>query len=95
MESDEIYVDISKREGVYKRKKDFLDVKASTLLIVFVASTTLYLFFKNEKIGFMGAFKPIAEVSSSMLVIRFSMWLENVKLSKKLIYMERILMRYT
>lgn len=71
---------------IYKRKKDFLNVKVLTLFIVFVASTTLYLFLKNEKIGFMGAFKPIAEVSSSILIIRFSMWLENMKLSKKLIY---------
>lgn len=71
---------------IYKRKNWLDQMQALFAMLVFAIATVCYLVLKNDSIGLMGVFKPIAEISSSLLITKLSMYLESTKMNDILNY---------
>lgn len=73
--------------NLFQYNEYFNKAKKFGLFIVFFLSTGVYLILKEKNLGIMGAIKPIAEISSSILILRLSFELEHTKCKQFLDYL--------
>lgn len=73
--------------NLFQYNEYFEKIKNIWLLLVLFLSTGIYLILKEQNLCIMGAIKPIAEISSSLLILRLSFNLEYTKFKQILDYL--------